>query len=361
MQTKLKVGVVGGLGLMSSPMARHWDADSPVQVVRVHDRGTPGERRDKCRAAWREHGAELVPNLADVASFEGADGVFVCSGKNGDDLPIIAKLTKELSRSDKRTFICHLSTLSARFVNSAKEFCAKHGVDYVNYPLTGGPMGAEKATMLILCSGDRDVYDRLLPALAKLGSPKFFGESPTAATEVKLIGQVMVFNGLIGICSAAALHSEIFQGGRVGGAQQGDFFDFLNAGAGGTRQWELFLSQGVRNETWDAPFFASYGAIDAIYAAHLAIERGTSYLTVRPLIDVSLAFSYVVNNVDPGLATHSIVREMVTKRSSKLDQFIRENSSAGASLSESLEMCIRSLSKDLQPKVALNIDVDDFE
>jgi 3-hydroxyisobutyrate dehydrogenase len=360
MKSRLRVGVVGGLGLMASPMARHWDAEGPVQVVRVHDRGTPGERHDRCRQAWLQHGAELVPELSDVTEFDGIDGVFVCCGKNGDDLSIVSKLASGLRGEGRRRFICHLSTVSAGFVLAAQEFCSANGIDYVNYPLTGGPIGAEKGTMLILCSGDRALFERLSPALSKLGSPRFFGDSPTASTEVKLIGQVMVFNGLIGICSAAALHSECFQDGSVGGIQQSEFFDFLNTGAGGTRQWDVILSAGIRNDTWNAPFLLSYGAIDAIYAAHLALQRGTSYLTVRPLIDVALAFSYVLNTIDSGLATHSIVREMVASRTAELDTFIAKHSSSGASLHDALELCIRSLPENLQPKVALDVSESDF-
>jgi 3-hydroxyisobutyrate dehydrogenase-like beta-hydroxyacid dehydrogenase len=346
---------------MSAPMARHWCSDGPVRVVRVHDRGTPGTRRDLCRQAWRDHGAELVSNLHDVTAFPGLDGVFVCCGKNGDDLSIIATLAHSMVGLDRRPFICHMSTVSAGFVSAAAQFCSNLSIDYVNYPLTGGPIGAEKATMLILASGDLSLYQRLQPALSKLGNSKFFGDNLTAATEVKLIGQIMVFFGLLGICSAAAVHSESFQGGSIGGQQQSEFFDFLNAGAGGTRQWEVSLSAGIRNDTWDAAFLLEYGAIDAIYAAHLALERSTSHLTVRPLLDVALAFSFVLNKIDASLATHSIVREMVKSRARELDQFIFNNSGSPRDLQGCLDKCIASLPATLQRKVALKVTVADFE
>jgi len=102
------------------------------------------------------------------------------------------------------------------------------------------------------------------------------------------------------------------------------------------------------------------GAIDAIYAAHLALQRGTSYLTVRPLTDVALAFSYVLNRIDSGLATHSIVREMVASRTAELDTFIAKHSSSGAALHDALELCIRSLPENLQQKVALDVSESDF-
>jgi len=361
MTEQLKVGVIGGLGLMASPMARHWNSEGPIRVLRVHDRKTPGERHERCRKAWLDHGATLVSEIEDVTKSEDLDGVFVCCGKNGDNLSVISVLTDCLAQKAHKQFLCHMSTVSAGFTEAAFKFCNKRGIDYVNYPLTGGPIGAEKATMLILASGSSTLFERLVPSLKKLGNPKYFGENAVAATEVKLMGQIMVFNGLIGICSAAALHADCFQNGKIGGPEQSEFFDFLNTGAGGTRQWDVILSAGIRNNTWDAPFLLSYGAIDAIYTAKLCLDRGTSYLTVKPLIDLALAFSFVINNIDPGLATHSIVREMISGRAKELDSFILANSGPQSDLQVCLDKCIQSLPISLRNRVALDITEKDFE
>src|SRR6516165_4974122 len=108
----LKVGVVGGLGVMASPMAKHWKQPGPVQAVRVHDRGNSGERRDVCRKNWIAHGAKLVPSLEELVGDGDLDGVFVCCGKNGDDLPVISSLSEHLNgKPDKGRFICHMSTV----------------------------------------------------------------------------------------------------------------------------------------------------------------------------------------------------------------------------------------------------------
>jgi 3-hydroxyisobutyrate dehydrogenase len=361
MNEQLKVGVIGGLGLMASPMARHWNPKGPVQALRIHDRKTSSERHEKCRQAWLEHGATLVSEIEDVVEPEDLDGVFVCCGKNGDDLSVISRLVDCLEKKTRRQFICHMSTVSAGFAEAAFAFCSNRGVDYVNYPLTGGPVGAEKATMLILASGNFSLFERLFPSLKKLGNPKYFGEKVVAATEVKLMGQIMVFNGLIGICSAAALHADCFQNGKIGGPEQSEFFDFLNAGAGGTRQWDVILSSGIRNNTWDAPFLLSYGAIDAIYTAKLCLDRKTSYLTIKPLIDIALAFSFVINNIGAELATHSIVREMISGRAKELDNFILSNSGSPINLQGCLEKCIQSLPESMRKRVALDITEKDFD
>lgn len=358
--SRLRVGVVGGLGLMASPMAKHWRSDGPARALCVHDRGTRSSRHDRCRLAWTAHGAELVPEVSDVVRPD-IDGVFVCCGKNGDDASIIGGLARSLASNGDGRFICHLSTVSSQFVEAATIYAGRRGVTYVNYPLTGGPMGAERATMLILAGGSKDLYQRLEPALLPLGKPRYFGSNPSAGAEVKFMGHLMVFNGLMGVCSAAALHAECFREGRLGGSEQSDFFDFLNAGAGGTQQWTLILSSGIRNDVWSEPFSIRYGVVDALYTAELCMARGLSDLTVEAVLNVALAFSFVMNEVGPELATHAIVRELVASRAPELDAFIRKHRPRERSVKEALQLCLRSLPQDVQRSAGLDANEASFD
>lgn len=359
MTTPLKVSVVGGLGAMASPMAKHWAANNTVQVLSVHDRGYAGGRRDQARKQWRAYGAKLVSTY-EALTAGGLDGVFICAGKNGEDVKIISEVVKNLKPFAAAPFICHLSTVSSGFASAAYDFCGKNGVRYANYPLTGGSIGAEKGTLLILASGDRDLFDVLKPSLSALGTPKFFGEGISAGAEVKFMGHLMVFNGLIGITSAAALYSECFLGGELGGGAQAEFFDFLNTGAGGTRQWEVSLSHGIRSDTWDFPFSIRYAVIDAIYTLELCQRKGLSLLTIDNLLNLSLVFSYILNEVGLDFATQSVVRELVKSRAQSLDAFILRHSSARGDFSEGIKKLVASLPPAIQASIALEINLSDF-
>lgn len=361
-QGELKLAVVGGLGLMASPMAKHWKRGGPARVLRVHDRGNPGPKRDQYRQNWKEHGASLVSTFEELVGDGDLDGVFVCCGKNADDLPVIADLAERLSPYSKgQKFICHMSTVSVDFVDAAHKFCQKRNVRYANYPLTGSASGAEKATMLILASGEPQLYDDLLPALSLLGTPKFFGQDLAGGAEVKFIGHLMVFNGLMGICSAAAVHAECFNQGKLGGHEQTSFFDFLNTGAGGTRQWDVILRNGINDGVWDAPFFIKYGVVDAIYVAQLCIDKGVSNLVINNVINVALAFSFIVNQVGEGLATHAIVRELIAVNAEAFDRFLEEHSAPRGNPKLGIEKCIASLPESIRQKVALELSLEDFE
>jgi 3-hydroxyisobutyrate dehydrogenase-like beta-hydroxyacid dehydrogenase len=361
-EKKLNVGVVGGLGLMASPMARHWKGASAVHAARVHDRGTQDARHDRCREAWKEHGAQLVSTFEALVGNGDLDGLFVCCGKNGDDIQLIPPLVQLLAKSaGAPKFICHMSTVSTGFALAAQAFSAKQGVAYVNYPLTGGVVGAEKGTLLILASGDPILFEKLRPALSLLGNPRHFGEKIAAGAEVKFIGHLMVFNGLMGICSAAAVHCEALNDSRLGGPAQSEFFDFLNTGAGGTRQWDMMLSQGFKQAIWNAPFAIRYAAVDAIYTAQLCLDLGVSGLVVQSVINTTLGFSYVLNEVGLDLSTQSIVREFVRGRARELDSFVLKHSGPREDLKASLEKCIQSFPSQVRESVLLNVETEMFE
>ena len=352
---------IGGLGLMLSPSAKHLLTGETARFLRIHDRGTSDPRRDRCRQAWREHGAELVGDYQSLIGDGDFDGIVICAGKNGDDLEIFQAITPLITTTCSRMpFILHLSTVSAGFVEAAHGFLEARGIRYANYPLTGGPAGADNAAMLILASGDPKLYEQLEPTLSLMGKPKFFGERVTAGAEVKLIGQLMVFNGLTGICSAAALKSACFGEGLVG-EEQAAFFDFLNGGAGGTRQWDVALSKAVRDGLWDQGFMLQHAVVDAIYAAKLCLEKKLSLLTSMPMICTGLAFSYLLQHY-PGtpLATHALVRELLEENAAGLDALLKEHVDF-RNPEASLENCIATLPEGVQRTVLLDVDRSSFQ
>lgn len=364
----LKLAYLGGLGMMAGPAAKHLSGDSPARVLRVHDRGTPGESRDRYRADWDEHGAERVSTLDRLVGSGDLDGVVICAGKNGDDLPLIAELTRRLAAvSEARPFILHLSTVSPDFADAASGFCRQHGVDYANYPLTGGPLGAQLGGedpkgMLILASGDEALYQRLQPTLRRLGHPRYFGVAPAAGAITKLIGHHMVFNGLNGIATAAAIHADCFNQGQLGGTAQADYLAFLNGGAGGTRQWEVGLSKGIVDDCWDQGFSIHHAVVDAIYAARLALAAGLPRISIQAMTNTAFAFAYLLHHY-PGmtLGTHAVVREMIRRQSASLDRYMSERGAFGNDMPDLIEACIAALPESIRASALIEVDQEAFE
>lgn len=363
----LRLVYVGGLGLMAGPAGTHLKPDGPAQVLRVHDRGTPGQQRDAFRHSWHTHGAELVGTFDALIGDGQIDGVVVCCGKNGDDVRIIAELVHYLqARCSQPPFIVHMSTVSAGFASAAHAFCTQQGIGYVNYPLTGGPLGAQLGGghpngMLILASGDTDLYARLEPTLQVLGRPRYFGESVSAGAETKLIGQHLVFNGCTGICTGAALYANCFADGVMGGPQETAYFDFLNGGAGGTRQWDVALKKGVQDDDWGTGFAVKHAVVDAIYAAQLAQEKGLPRLSIQPMIGIAQAFAFLLAKYpDRAVATHAVAREMLADAARDLDGFMHDHGAFAPDVSTCLTNCIAALPAAVQQTVLLDVSVAHF-
>ena len=111
----------------------------------MHDRGNPGAQRDAFRASWKAHGAELVRTFEALIGDGKLDGVVVCAGKNGDDVRIIAELARLLQTRCDTPSLCTCRPSALVSPSLRMPFCAQLGIGYVNYPLTGGPLGPNSA------------------------------------------------------------------------------------------------------------------------------------------------------------------------------------------------------------------------
>jgi 3-hydroxyisobutyrate dehydrogenase-like beta-hydroxyacid dehydrogenase len=303
----LKLAAIGALGHMLSPAARHLTAadPTPAHVCTVLDRGTPGRLKETRREAWKKHGATCVDSIKALLAPDDLDGLIICAGKNGDDIPLIEGALPILSQ--KGAFLLHCSTISPRCVQHTHALCAAHKVEYVNWPLTGGPKGAETAQMLILASGNPKLYERLLPLLNCLGQPKYFGDQLEQAAQIKLVGHTLVFSNLLGLCTATTCYTHLNQGPLIS-PEATEFFDFLNQGAGGSRQWEVALRPGLAADQWDTGFMVNHALIDALYTAQMLIDLKVSLFNLLPILLTASSLALLVKTWGDRWGTHQLVQ-----------------------------------------------------
>ncbi|HVV67646.1 MAG TPA: NAD(P)-binding domain-containing protein [Gammaproteobacteria bacterium] len=351
----LKLVAIGGLGNMLGPSAQHLQNSEVARYLRILDRGTKGARRDKFRQAWKEQGAELVPDMNTLLDDGDFDGVVICAGKNGDDFQILTELVPMLhARATGRDyFILHLSTVSCEFVTATQRYCVAYDMQYVNYPLTGGAKGAAAATMLILCSGDNNLYMRLEPMLQLMGKPNYFGAEVDLGAAVKLMGHVMVFHALLGVSLAVTLHKHVVDSPELGSSQLA-MFDFLNNGAGGCRQWEFPVRHGIAENDWQHGFLLQHAVIDVLYAARLLQQKQLPDLLILPLLQTALLFSYLLN-ANPGkeLATQAITQLLATSPKASIDNYLSKYLSLN--VDDSFNHCVTSLPEAIQRTLMLDV------
>jgi 3-hydroxyisobutyrate dehydrogenase-like beta-hydroxyacid dehydrogenase len=348
----LKLLAIGGLGNMLGPSAKHLTNSHTAHYIRVLDRGAHGKQKDELRQDWQQHGAQLVSNLTDLIGDGDFDGVVICAGKNADDHAIFRALIPLLNHQ-RAYFILHLSTVSCGFVQATQTYCEKNHVQYVNYPLTGGAKGALTASMLVLCGGDKKLYDRLEPMLQQIGKPKYFGERVDLAAGVKLIGHVMVFHGLLGMSLAVSLQKQLFGFTTIDKAQV-EFFDFLNQGAGGTKQWDFAVRPLVLENNFSQGFLIQHAVIDIIYTVQLMRQEQLPNLFVLALLEVALSFAYVLNHYPEKNLTTQAVTHLIANKPKEIDQFLKQNLSLD--IDRCLENCIAVLPEEIQRTLMLEVN-----
>lgn len=358
MATNLRLVGIGNFGAMLSPSAGHLKDHGPAQYVRVLDRGTQNAEHDVRREAWVKHGAKLVPTIEALVKPTNFDGVVICAGKNATDHAIITEVVRHLKDCGAEKFILHLSTVSAGFAEKAAAFCAANGLKYANYPLTGGAAGAANAGMLILASGQKSLFDYLEPMLSAIGKPRFCGEGVADGAMVKLIGHYMVFYGLLGITSAAALHAKCFHEGIIGDYQV-EFFKWLNTGAGGTRQFDVALMKGLLGD-WETGFKKDHAAPDCLYAAQLGFENGLPIDRLIPLLNTAVEFGHSMQ-AEPGkrLATHSLANYLLGDQARMLDKAMVQTKHLSCVFNdfpEAIKRASFALPKDVRESVMLNVE-----
>lgn len=101
--------------------------------------------------------------------------------------------------------VVDMSTISPVAVRRMHADLKKAGVDFLDAPVSGGPIGAKKATLSIMVGGDADAFHRALPFFRGMGTTiTHVGESG-AGQAVKLCNQLVCGLNIQAICEAIAL------------------------------------------------------------------------------------------------------------------------------------------------------------
>jgi 3-hydroxyisobutyrate dehydrogenase len=121
------------------------------------------------------------------------------------------------------------------------------------------------------------------------------------------------------------------------------------------------LSKGVKDADWHSGFMVHHAVVDAIYAAKLAQEKGLPRLSIQPMINIALAFSFLLQKFpDAPVATHAVAREMVASTAQALDAFMTVNGAYAPDIDTCLASAIASLPPAVQQTVLLDVSVSNF-
>ena len=182
------VGFVG-LGVMGAPMAGHLAASG--KDVLVWNR-TPGKAE---KATYL--GARIAPDLATMG--QECDIIFTCVTRTEDVWLCLDSLIKT---AKPRTLFVDHSTIAPSGVVEIEADLRIKGFRFVDAPITGGSMGAQKGQLTIFCGGtEQDVAEAMPYMQAYAKRAERVGPSG-AGQMMKMVNQIAVGGALLALCES---------------------------------------------------------------------------------------------------------------------------------------------------------------
>lgn len=173
-----------------------------------------------------------------------------------------------------RTYV-DLSTTGTEVAREVGEALAARGIDVLDAPVGGGPIGVENGTLAIMVAGDRVAYERVRPVLTVIGSQTtLVGDKVGQGQTLKLLNNLLVATTYAAACEAAVL-------GAKAGLDPAVMIDLLNKSS--ARSWvteELLAKHGV-TRTFGFGFRLSLMLKDIGLALEDADQLGIAMSTSR--------------------------------------------------------------------------------
>jgi 2-hydroxy-3-oxopropionate reductase len=181
-----------GLGIMGSGMARNL-LKAGYDVV-VWNR--TASKMDPLVA----EGAEAAASPANVA--EQCDVILICVSDTPDVEAVLLGDEGVIHGVREGALVVDCSTISPIRTKELAEALSEKGAHMLDAPVSGGSEGAAKGTLSIMVGGEAEQVARARPYLEAMGKSITHVGGHGAGQMVKLVNQILVVNGMLGLAEA---------------------------------------------------------------------------------------------------------------------------------------------------------------
>jgi len=242
-----------GLGKMGLHMARN--------LIRANHHVTIHNRSRSAVDQLVAEGGHAASNPADVA--RAARILFTCL-TTPDVLETVIRAALEGARPGD-IFVDH-STIGVGDAKRLAEICAARQVHFIDAPISGGPPGAKAGTLTIMCGGDPEIYDRVLPLLQIEGKRLHLLGPVGSGTVAKLCNQL-----LVGVHAAALAEAYVL--GVKAGLDPEHLHEIISNATGGSKQIDRNIPGFIFPGKFDAQFSIGHLHKDVALAVTLGKEH----------------------------------------------------------------------------------------
>jgi 3-hydroxyisobutyrate dehydrogenase len=256
-----------GLGVMGGPMAGHLAAAGHALIV--HNRSIA-----KAEAWVGRYGGAVAATPAEAAA--GADAIISCVGAD-DDLEAVT-LGPHGAFGAMRAgalFVDH-TTVSARIARRLAAEAAGRGLLALDAPVSGGPAGAEKGQLAIMCGGTPVAFAAAEPLMAAYAA-RIVHVGPDGSGQLtKMVNQIAIAGVVQGL-------SEALHFAKAAGLDTDKVFEAISGGA--AQSWQMVNRwQSMAEERFDFGFAVDWMRKDLGLALDEARRNGAR-LPLAALVD----------------------------------------------------------------------------
>ena len=216
---KPRIGFVG-LGVMGKPMAKNLlNAGYPLTVW---------NRTRSKMSELLELGAKGANSPEEVA--ENSDIVITMVADSPDVEEVVLGRSGVIEGAREGLMLIDMSTISPDVTRSIAEKLSEKGVKMLDAPVSGGDIGAKKATLSIMVGGPEETFEKCLPIFQVLGKKITYMGLNGMGQTTKLCNQVICALNIQAVCEGLTL-------GAKAGLDLKKLLQVVTAGAAGS--WML--------------------------------------------------------------------------------------------------------------------------
>lgn len=183
-----------GLGVMGSPMA-----------INLLQSGYPvlGWNRTQNRPLVQkaaQAGVQVVPIIAEAVN--DADLILICVSDVEDVKAVIFDEGGIAKNAKSNALIVDFSTIGTIATCDIAAQLEPYNLRFMDAPVSGGDIGAQKGTLTIMVGGDKADFDQCLPLLQTMGKKIVHCGAVGNGQAVKLCNQILCAVHMVALCEA---------------------------------------------------------------------------------------------------------------------------------------------------------------
>lgn len=184
------------------------------------------------------------------------------------------------------TTIVDMGATAPHIIRELHAKAAEQGMYLLDAPVSGGSAGAEAGTLAIMCGGEPEVFEHVLPYLQMVGGTITHVGGPGCGDVAKLANNMIVNTGLLTI-------GEAFAFAKKAGVDARTLYAAMEGGAAESAILNLRASMIFERRFTPPTARATIGYKDAVNALDLAKELGVELPLTEMLAD---RYQWMVNH-----------------------------------------------------------------